>query len=267
MMQPASPQFENDTFAAFNSLRMVAHCIGREDTAVEVIDGGSILVNGHQCVVAIARRPEDIRIDVRPREGLEHGQVPTSFVIPSTEIHGSPLLDCAISELPDTLRSALADVLVAAGVNWFTHDGEESCVVHRVIDGDRLIAAQRVEAITRGIDALTGLPTTYMRNPGLGAPAAIVPLSAAGEPAAIPAEDDPDGDRRAAGARIRMAARWASSLPDAFIIRRDATDPTRFALSCHALTMTPPENRSAALRESIAAYMALAAAPEPDAGT
>jgi hypothetical protein len=262
-MQPASPEFENDTFAAFNSLRMVAHCLQREDTTIEAIDDRSVRVEAHQCVVAIAHGAADIRIDVRPREGLEHGQIPNSFVVDHAAIHGSPLVNCSIDELPRKLRSALADVLDAAGINWFSHDGQETCVVHRVIEGDRLLAAQRVEAITRGIDALTGLPTTYMRNPGLGAPAAIVPLSATGEPAAIPSEQDPDSDRRAAGARIRMAARWAGSLPDTFVITRREGEAGTFSLSCYALTMTPPEDRSTALRESVAAYMALAATPEP----
>lgn len=261
-MQPASQEFENDTFAAFNSLRMIAHCIGREDTTVEMLDETSLRVEAHQCIVAIRRGEADIRIDVRPREGLEHGQVPNSFVIEHAAIHGSPLVDCPMADLPNGLRDVLAQVLEAAGVNWFSHDGQETCVVHRVIDGDRLLAAQRVEAITRGIDALTGLPTTYMRNPGLGAPAAIVPLSADGQPAAIPSEQDPDADRRAAGARIRMAARWAGSLPDSFVITRNARDEGAFSLSCYALTMAPPEDRSTALRESVAAYMALAAMPD-----
>lgn len=265
MMQPASPEFENDTFAAFNSLRMVAHAIGQDDTTVDTVDEASLRVQAHQCVVAITRSSTDIRFDVRPKEGLEHGQVPNSFAIDRMAIHGSPLLDCAMADLPQKLRKALSDVLEAAGVSWFSHDGQETCVVHRVIDGERLVAAQRVEAITRGIDALTGLPTTYMRNPGLGAPAAIVPLSADGQPAAIPSEEDPDSDRRAAGARIRMAARWAGSLPDSFVITRNAQDPTSFSLSCYALTMAPPQDRSVALRESVAAYMALAAAPEPQA--
>lgn len=261
-MRTPSEQFQQSTLIAVNALRLAAHAIGRGgDTTVNGDD--AISIDSHQAVVSFARVDETLLIDVEPKADREAGNHRARLHMTRATLIGSPMFDMPIGDLP-TYFAASFDQMASGGmIRWIEHEGDEVCIVHANPTGRDAIAAEAVDAIGRGIDALTGKASIYMRHPGLGTTPAFDPLSANGDVASVPAEDDPDQDRRGAGARIRMAREWMTSLPAAIVLR-PLEEERNYGIWSHAMTIAPPEDRSDALRRSIKAYMTLSSMKRDD---
>lgn len=257
-MKAPSEEFQNDTLIAVNALRLAAHAI-RRGGSVTIMGDDAISIDSHQAVVSFARG-EALVLDVDPKPDLAAGNHRARIHFTRKNLAGSPMFDMPIGELPGFFAESFGAIEAGGTVKWIEYDGDEVCIVHSTLEGSRATAAQAVDAIGRGIDALTGKASIYVRHPGLGTEPAFDPLSAEGATASVPEEDDPDQDRRAAGARIRMARDWMWSLPDAIVIR-PLEEERNYGVWSHAMTIAPPEDRSEALRRSIKAYMTLSAMP------
>ncbi len=253
--------FQVDTLIAVNALRLAAHAIRRGGDVTSVGDD-AVSIDSHQAIISFARG-ESLVIDVDPKPGLAAGNHRARIHMTRESLIGSPMFDMPIRELPAFFAESFGAIENGGTIRWIEYDGDRVCVVHSNPDGSRAVAADAVDAIGRGIDALTGKASIYVRHPGLGTEPAFDPLSEDGRIASVPDEDDADQDRRAAGARIRMARDWMSSLPDSIVIRPLEEERT-YGVWSHAMTIAPPEDRPDALRRSIRAYMTLSGMTKDD---
>lgn len=258
-MRAASEDFQNRTMKAINAMRLAAHSIIRGGDIETTIDG--ISIGSYQSTITFSRKDGVIVMGVAPREELAAGNEPATISMTNATLQGSRLFEVPIEDLPNEYARLFTRMTESCVVKWLMHDDEEVCLLHAVPEGERAMAADALDDIGRGIDALTGKASIYMRHPGLGTEPAFDPLSEDGRVAGVPPEDDEDPERRAAGARIRLARTWAWALPDAIVIRPLDEDGASFGVWSHALTVAPPEDRSEALKRSIRAYMRLAMLP------